>query len=102
MLFLRSWSYCVDRLKIINCGNYYTIANINGNQENHCHVNKQSTAELLCKLITRKEVPKSSYLRESAKRVTLDEKYKEKIEIKEEKDRNKQYYYNPQKGVRKR
>ena len=47
-----------------------------------------------------KRVPKSKYLRESARRVTIDKKYIEKIEIKEEKDRNKQHYINVNKGVR--
>ena len=47
-----------------------------------------------------KRVPKSKYLRESARRVTVDKKYIEKIEIKEEKDRNKQHYINVNKGVR--
>lgn len=46
---------------------------------------------------SRKQVPKSKYLRESAKRITIDEKYIQKIEIKEEKDRNKLNYINNRK-----
>ena len=87
----------IDKLKIINCGNYFTVINLKGEHENHAHVKKKSTAELLVKLIKRKQVPKSKYLRESAKRITIDEKYIQKIEIKEEKDRNKLNYINNRK-----
>lgn len=92
----------MDNLKIINCGNYYTVINAKGNYQNHCHVNKRSTAELLCRLIKSKKVPDSSYLIESAKRVSIDWKYIEKIENKIEKDKNRQFYFNSQKGVRKK
>ena len=87
----------IDKLKIINCGNYFTVINLKGEHENHAHVKKKSTAELLVKLIKRKQVPKSKYLRESAKRITIDKKYIQKIEIKEEKDRNKLNYINNRK-----
>ena len=43
-------------------------------------------------------MPKSDYLRESIKRATLDEKYIEKINIKIEKDKQKQKYVNVNKG----
>ena len=61
---------------------------------------KENTAHLLAKLIKKKKVPKSKYLRESAKRITMDKKYIEKIEIKEDKNKQKQYYFNPNKGPR--
>ncbi len=61
---------------------------------------KENTAYLLAKLIKKKKVPKSKYLRESAKRITIDKKHIEKIEIKEDKDKQKQYYFNPNKGLR--
>lgn len=79
------WTYGIDKLKMINCGNYFTVININGKHENHAHVKKYSTAHLLVKLINKKLAPKSPYLRESVKRITLDDKYIQKIEIKEEK-----------------
>ncbi len=61
---------------------------------------KENTAHLLVKLIKNKKVPKSKYLRESAKRITIDKKYIQKIEIKEDKNKQKQYYFNPNKGLR--
>ena len=84
----------MSKYKIIDCGGYVTITNVNGEYKNHCHVNRMKTAKMLVKLMKKKRVPKSSYLRESVKRVTLDERYIEKINIKIEKDRDKQYYYN--------
>jgi len=55
---------------------------------------------MLIKLFNKRAVPKSEYLRESCKRLILDKSYIEKIEIKQEKDKNKQSYLNSQKGVR--
>ena len=84
----------MSKYKIIQCKDYVTIANINGEYKNHCHVNRMKTAKMLVKLMRKRRVPKSNYLRESVKRVTLDKRYIEKIDIKIAKDRNKQYYYN--------
>lgn len=91
----------MDKLKIIDCGNYYTVINTKGNYQNHCHVDRYSTAQMLCRLIKNQRVPDSDYLRESAKRVSIDWKYIEKIENKIEKDRDKKYYININKGVKK-
>ena len=85
---------CLDSLKILNCGNYFTIVNVNGNEEHHAHVKRRSTAELLVRLVRKKRVPDSSYLRTSAKRLTLSTKYIRDINIKIGKDKNKQSYYN--------
>lgn len=84
----------MSRYNIINCGDYMTIVNIKGEYENHCHVDKYKTAKMLVKLMENKRIPKSSYLRESVKRVTLDENYIRDINIKIEKDKNKQKYRN--------
>jgi len=81
-------------IKIINCGNYYTLINCKGDYNNHCHVDKKSTAELLKRLVQNKRVPRSSYLRQSAIRLTTDTRYKENIKIKINKDKNKQKYTN--------
>jgi len=89
-----------DVLTIVNCGDYFTVSNKNGGRTNHAHVKKKSTAELLCRLIKKKEVPRSKYLRESAKRITIDEAYKAKIDIKINKDQQMQRYYNSNKGIR--
>lgn len=84
----------VDSLKILDCGNYITIVNVNGKEENHAHVKRRSTAELLVRLVKNKRVPDSPYLRTSAKRLTLSTKYIRNINIKIEKDKNRQSYYN--------
>lgn len=91
----------MDDLMILDCGKYFTIINTKGNYDNHCHVDRYSTAEMLCRLIRKQRVPDSKYLRELAQRVTIDKKYRKKIDIKIEKDKNRQYYFNPNKGVRK-
>lgn len=67
--------------KIIPCGDYVTIANVRGSYDCHCHVKKLKTAKMLVKLMKKKRVPKSDYLRESAKRTTLDKRYIRDIEI---------------------
>lgn len=91
----------MDHLKVLDCGNYYTIINTKGGYENHCHTYTENTAKMLCRLIKNKRVPKSKRLRKSAKRVTLDEKYQNEIDIKIEKDRQKPKYVNINKGVKK-
>ena len=63
-----------DKLEILHCGNYFTVVNKNGKYKNHAHVKKEDTAYLLAKLIKRKTVPNSNYLRQSAKRITIDKK----------------------------
>ena len=82
------------QFKIINCGDYFTIANIKGGYDNHCHVKRKKTAKMLIKLMEKKRVPRSDYLRESAKRCTLDVKYIRDIDNKISKDKNKQQYCN--------
>ena len=67
--------------------------------ENHTHLKKKDTCHLLIKLVCRKKY-RSPYLRTSAKRISRNKKYIREIEIKEEKDKQRQYYFNPQKGVR--
>ena len=49
-------------------------------------------------MICRKQVPDSSYLRESAKRISRNEKYIDKINHKIEKDSQKPKYYKVNNG----
>lgn len=84
----------MENFKILDCGNYFTIVNVEGKEENHAHVKRRSTAELLVRLVKNKRVPDSSYLRTSAKRLTLSTKYIRDINIKIGKDKSKQSYYN--------
>lgn len=46
------------------------------------------------------QVPDSDYLRETVLRISLDTKYRDRVRNKIEKDKNKQLYFNPNKGVR--
>lgn len=86
--------------KVISCGDYITIANVKGDYDNHCHVKRMKTANMLVKLMKNKRIPKSNYLRESIKRVTLDKKYIRDIDNKIIKDKSKQTYCNVGGGKR--
>ena len=100
----------VDRpshFKITDNRNYFTIENVLADDFDnfHTHVRKKKkgktkTCELLIELICNKVVPDSKYLRTSAKRISRNDKYISQIENKEKKDRSKQHYFNPNKGVR--
>jgi len=85
---------------IMECDNHYVLINKKGNVENHTHLKKKDTCHLLINLVCEKKIPHSPYLRTSAKRISRNKKYIREIEIKEEKDKQKQHYFNPQKGVR--
>lgn len=50
-------------------------------------------------MMERHIVPDSTYLRGTALRLSLDEKYIDKINIKIEKDKQKQGYININKGI---
>ena len=89
-----------DELYLIDCGRYITIVNANGEHKHHAHINRGNrkkryrSANTLMRLVRNKTVPKSKYFRTSALRLTLDEKYKEEIKIKMEKDKQKPKYTN--------
>ena len=89
-----------DKLTIKQDCRGYVVINENGGYGNHAHLDKYNTCKLLIRLIERKIVPKSEYLRGSALRLTLDEKYREKILIKQAKDREKPVYFNVNKGTK--
>lgn len=90
----------IDEFKIIKNGNRdYVVKNIKGEYENHGHVKRYETAKLLIRLINKKIVPKSLYLQNAALRLTTDEKYKEKLLNKQAKNKNKQQYFNVNKGI---
>ena len=83
-----------DKLEILGYRNTYVVANRAGEYKHRTHIKKRKTCELLIRLINKKEVPRSEYLRNSAKRITLDDRYIDKINIKIEKDQQKPKYYN--------
>lgn len=79
----------------------HIIINTLGKYKSHGHVKYLGTCKNLLKMMDRQIVPDSDYLRGTVLRISLDEKYIEKVKHKIEKDKNKQQYFNPQKGVRK-
>jgi len=83
----------MDNFKIIQDSRGYILINTDGEYKNHAHSKKQSTCEMLIRLIVKRIVPKSSYLRNSCLRLTLDDDYKDKIERKQVKDRQKPAYF---------
>jgi len=48
----------------------------------------------------KKTIPRSTYLLEAARRITIDAKYKQILELKQLKNKQRQRYFNPSKGVR--
>lgn len=90
----------MERFNIIDCGKYFTVTNVNGTYDNHAHVKTKRTAKALVNIMTKKQMPYSDYLRKSAIRITTDDKYKERILNKIEKDKSKQKYININKGVK--
>lgn len=77
------------------------LINTEGKYRNHGHLKTLKTAKMMINLIERQIVPDSNYLRGTALRVSLDEDYKDKILRRIERDRDKQYYINVNKGIKK-
>ena len=90
-----------DDLYIKDCGSYNTVINLNGNYKSHCHIDNRKSAELFKKQVERKIVPRGKYFRSCALRVTIQEGYIEKILVKIDKDKNRTWYRNINKGLQK-
>ena len=87
--------------KIIDCGlDGYVVVNIKGDYDNHTHLDKYGTCKLLIKLVCKKIVPDSDYMRTSAKRISRNKKYIQDIDNKIRKDSNRTRYININKGVK--
>lgn len=91
--------YSDENYKIIKTYRDYTLINLKGEEKNHAHVQKTDTCFLLIRLIKKQIVPKSKYLQNAVLRLTTDEKYIEKILNKQAKNKNKQQYFNVNKGI---
>lgn len=93
-----------SHFKIYDNGTYHTLVNVKAKdfKNYHTHIKREGTCKMLIRLICKKRVPDSPYLRESAKRISRDKKYIQKIEIKERKDKQKPHYININKGVQRR
>lgn len=79
----------------------YVIINTLGTYHSHGHLKKLKTAKLVIKLMEKNIVPDSDYLRGTVLRISLDEKYKQRVLSKVEKNNQKPKFYKVQKGVRK-
>lgn len=89
-----------EHFKIIGESGNYIVINIKGSYEHHTHLKNYHTCELLIKLVCKKIVPNTPYMRSSAKRISRDKKYIQKIDNKIKKDSNKTRYVNINKGIR--
>ena len=90
--------YCDDEYRIVKDKRGYVVINIKGEYDNHSHIKKESTCHLLIKLVKRKTLPRSNYLLEAARRISIDDKYIRDIEIKQSKEKHQ--YVNVNKGKR--
>ena len=91
----------IDEYKILETARDYIIVNTNGKYENHGHFKKLSTCFVLIRLMQTKTIPNKPFMLEAARRITTDATYKEVLSNKQQKNKQRQYYYNPNKGVRK-
>jgi len=89
----------INEFTILKGKDDYIVKNNKGEYENHGHFKKLSTCYTIIKLMQKKTIPKSPYLIEAARRITTDAKYKQTLELKQLK--SKQRYFNSNKGVRK-
>ena len=77
----------------------YVVINTEGTYLNHAHIKKLSTCKMLISLIKKEIVPNSAFLRVSALRLSTNDKYTEKIYRKMERDSDRQFYRNINKGA---
>lgn len=83
--------------KILKSSRGYIVKNKRGSYRNHGHFKQLKT---YYSIMQRHQVPKSRYLRGSVLRISVDDRYRDKVQRKIDKDKNKGYYFNPQKGVK--
>ena len=90
----------VGDYKILRASQGYIVKNLNGDYKNHGHFSQLKTCCLIIKLIQKRQVPRSKYLREAAIRISTNKDYVNKVKHKIQKDKNKQKYININKGCR--
>ncbi len=90
----------IDEFTILEGKDDYIVKNNKGKYENHGHFKKVDTCYTIIRLMQKKTIPRSTYLLEAAKRITTDAKYKQTLELKQKKNKQRQYYFNSNKGVR--
>lgn len=90
----------INEFTILRGKDDYIVVNTDGKYENHGHFKKLSTCYTIIKLMQRKAIPRSDYLLEAAIRITTDPAYREALTIKQKKNKQRQRYFNSNKGVR--
>lgn len=78
----------------------HIIINTLGKYENHGHLKRLKTAKLVIKLMKNQIIPDSDYLKGTILRISLNEKYKDRIRNKMLKNKEKTHYININKGVK--
>ena len=91
----------INEFTILKGKDDYIVKNNKGEYENHGHFKRLSTCYTIIGLMQKKTIPRSTYLLEAAIRITTDAKYKQILELKQKKNKQRQYYLNSNKGVRK-
>ncbi len=91
----------INEFTVLEDEDGYIVKNNKGKYENHGHFKKIDTCYTLIRLMQKKTIPRSAYLLEAARRITTDAKYKQILELKQLKNKQRQRYFNPSKGVRK-
>ena len=76
----------------------FILVNKQGGYKNHGHFKHYQTCEKLIEIMNHHKVPEKRYLQDSIIRITNDINYIEDIKRKQEKNKNKQYYININKG----
>ncbi len=87
----------IDRVgdyKIIRNNSGYVVSNANGEYKNHGHFKRLKTCYTIFRIMEKKQVPRSKYLKGSVLRISTDERYKENVKRKLKKDKEKQVYIN--------
>ena len=90
----------INEFTILEGKDDYIVKNNKGKYENHGHFKKVDTCYTLIRLMQKKKIPRSDYLLEAARRITIDAKYKQALELKQLKNKQRQRYFNSNKGVR--
>ncbi|MBU5669645.1 hypothetical protein KQI68_07300 [Peptoniphilus sp. MSJ-1] len=78
----------------------FILCNNHGDYDNHGHFKRFNTCMLLIGLMESNVVPDSEYLRQSVLRISIDEKYLNKVKTKMDKGTKK--YININKGVKRK
>ena len=91
----------INEFTILEDKDDYIVKNNKGKYENHGHFKKVDTCYTIIRLMQKKTIPRSTYLLEAARRITIDPDYKQLLEMKQKKNKQRQRYFNPSKGVRK-